>query len=191
MPPLPPHRDRIPPPRLAAPTFTTTRGAGGPPRAAPATQSPPRSAPRPSSAAAPAAGAATRDQRASAGAAPTASAVPAGPRARSVAAPPASTAAARSAGGAAKSEPLSMRVIRAALEEVCASAVSDISDLLCCPITHVRARMLRAVPCLSSVVTNLTTSPPCACFQVNRTPTHIASPSSSHPCTLLNSFTLR
>jgi len=30
-----------------------------------------------------------------------------------------------------------MRVIRAALEEVCASAVSDAGDLLCCPITHV------------------------------------------------------
>jgi len=34
--------------------------------------------------------------------------------------------------------PLSMDAVRAALEEVCASAVSDVGDLLCCPITFVR-----------------------------------------------------
>ena len=38
-----------------------------------------------------------------------------------------------------KAAPLSMAAIQAALEEVCASAVTDVSELLCCPITHVRS----------------------------------------------------
>ena len=46
--------------------------------------------------------------------------------------------------------PLSMAAIRAALEEMCASAVSDVSELLCCPITHVRSLItLFAVASLS------------------------------------------
>ncbi len=34
-----------------------------------------------------------------------------------------------------------MAAIRSALEEACAPAAPDISDLLCCPITHVSARI--------------------------------------------------
>ncbi len=41
------------------------------------------------------------------------------------------------AAAAKKAEPLSMAAIRTALEEACASAVTDVSELLCCPITHV------------------------------------------------------
>ncbi len=40
---------------------------------------------------------------------------------------------------APKPEALSMVTVRAALEEVCASAVSDVKRFLCCPITHVRS----------------------------------------------------
>ena len=61
----------------------------------------------------------------------------AGPSVKSAAAKPAPYNPIKAA--ATKAAPLSMVAIQAALEEACASAVTDVSELLCCPITHVSA----------------------------------------------------
>jgi len=52
--------------------------------------------------------------------------------------PPAPQRAA-SCSSAQRRATLSIDAVRAALEEICASTVSDVGDLLCCPITFVRS----------------------------------------------------
>ena len=72
-------------------------------------------------------------------------AVPTGPRAASADPSEASDAgphdlrpAPAAAAGVEQTEPLSLATIHTALQQMSASAVPDVSDLLCCPITHVR-----------------------------------------------------
>ena len=135
-PPPPPRRECPPPARQTAPTSTSTQWPNALPRAA---RSGPYETPRRSSSAtASAASTVAARPTASAGTAPAASAAAARPRVSAGSVPAASTAAAPSAGGASGSASLSMAAIRFALEEVCASAVSDVGDLLCCPITFLR-----------------------------------------------------